>query len=137
MLCGKRDELARADGLSRGVVRVAAPDQVGAPDLLAHVRAGELARLLVDDVRRVRDGRPPARRKKRARAEVDDLVGTGSDHDLAPVQTADVARRRLAQRAVLAVRVLVQVREALRERDLRDAGERRRVLVEADDLLDS
>ena len=74
-----------------------------------------------------------------ARAEQDQVVGARADHDLLPVDVGptsprDVARGRLAQLPVRPVGVLVQRREALGERHLRDTRQRRRVLVELQHL---
>ena len=81
----------------------------------------------------------PAGREVRAGAEQDQVVGARADDDLLPADAraglaADVGRRGLAEVAVAPGRILVQRREALGERHLRDARQRRRVLVELQHL---
>ena len=120
--------------LAGGVVRVADPDQVGAVRLGDELGAHELRCDPVEAVRGREDRRAAAGSQEGARADGDQLVGAGADDDLLGLDAA-VRRGRLSQLAKRAVRVFVQPREARRERNLRDSGKRRRVLVEAEHLL--
>ena len=132
----QRGDLVRVAQLAGGVVRIADPDQVRAVRLGDDRRALQLRRDPVEAVRRRRDRRPAAGGEEGLRADGDQLVGARTRNDLLRADAA-VGRGRLAQLAEGAVRILVQPREALRERDLRHSGERRRVLVEAEHLLGS
>ena len=87
----------------------------------------------VQRVGRAPDVRAAAGPEEGAGGERDQPVGAGAGDDLLRLD-AGVGGSRLAQLAVRAVRVLVQPREALAERHLRHARQRRHVLVEADDL---
>ena len=130
----ERRDLVRIAQLAGRVVGIADPDQVGAVRLGDDLRALQLRRDSEEAVGRREDRRAAARGEKRRRTEGDQLVGARTGNDLVSPGPA-VGRGRLTQLAEGAVRVLVQPREARRERNLRHARERRRVLVEAKHLL--
>jgi hypothetical protein len=68
-----------------------------------------------------------------SRGQRDQPVDSGTGDDLVRLD-AGIACSGFAEVAVRAVGILVEPREALAERNLRHAGQRRDVLVEADDL---
>ena len=136
------DELGRRGHDARRVVRVAAPDEacaVGAVSAGDGIRAREHRRDAVQRVGRRDDRRRSPRLQEGAGAQQDEIVGARADDDLVrrhlgAALAGDVRRRGLAELAVGPVGIRVEGREALRQRDLRNAGQRRRVLVELQDL---
>ena len=132
----ERRDLGRVAQVTRGVVRIADPDQRGALGVGSDARALELGDDPVQGIGGRLDRGDAAGSEVRSGAEADQLVRSGADHDLIRPDAA-VGRRRSLQLRVGAVRVLVQAGEALGERNLRHGREGRRVLVEAQDLFEA
>ena len=81
----------RCHGTGR-VVRVAAPDQARPLRRLAAVGAGEVRGDAIQRVGGLEDRGAAAGPEERARAEQDEIVGPGTDHDLLPADVlAEVA----------------------------------------------
>ena len=115
------------------VVRVAEPDEVGLGRIVGELGPFDPRGDRVHRVRRLLDEGAAAGAEEGPRGERDQPVGAGAGDDLLGLD-AGVGGGGLAQLPVGAVGVLVQPGEALAERHLRHAGQRRDVLVEADDL---
>jgi hypothetical protein len=127
-------DLTRIPELARWIVRVADPDQRRARAVERHLGSLQLGDEPVERIRRGRDRRGAPGAEVGLGAQRDEIVRSRAGYDLLGGDAA-VAGGGRAQLTVRAVRVLVQPREARRERHLRHAWKRRRVLVVAEHVL--
>ena len=136
------DELGRRGDSTSWVVGVTAPDQARAVSAVRsqdRIGAGEHRGDAVERVGRRDDRGRPSRGEVGTRTEQDEIVRSRADHDLVPCHLGaalarDVRCRRFAKIAVGPVGIRIEGCKALGERDLGDARECRRVLVELQHL---
>ena len=123
------DDLLRVDPCPERVVRVADPVQVGVRVGAGDLTAADGRRDAVDGIGRRVDRSTRPWPEEHLAEQQDEVVRPRSDDDVLGLR-ARVRRRGLAELPIRPVRIGVDRRHASRERDLRDAGEWWRVLVE-------